>query len=147
MKRFVKGLVWFVAIATALRILGELAARRFESGNEESDEVRLAAIWGGRDFHSTSAALSSVWGRVILGGINLDLTDATLHPDGASIDLDVRLGGVNLTVPAAWRVDVDDSMRAGGVAVQVPEHTDDDAPPLRVAVRGSAGGVNVEAKH
>ena len=147
MKRILKALVWIVAATTALRLIGEMVARQFESGNEESDEVRLAAYWGGRDFHSRSDALRSIRARTVLGGINLDLTHATLHAEGASIDLDVRLGGVNIEVPPTWHVDVDDRMQAGGVTVEVPEEVGDGAPPLQITIRGSAGGVNVEAKH
>jgi hypothetical protein len=145
-KRVLKALAWIVAVATALRLVGELVARRFESGDEESNEVQLAAIWGGRDFRSRAGALRSIRGRVVLGGLNLDLTGATLHTEGASIDLDVRLGGVNIEVPPAWRVDVDDRMQAGGVTVEVPDQTGEGAPPLQITIRGSAGGVNVEAK-
>jgi len=146
-KRVLKTLAWFVAVTAALRLVGELTARRYESGDEESEDVQLAAFWGGRDFRSRAENLRSIRGRVVLGGINLDLTEATLHTEGTSIDLDVRLGGVNIEVPPTWHVDVDDRMQAGGVAIDVPDQAGEGAPLLQITLRGSAGGVNVEAKH
>ena len=149
MKRFLKILIWFVAVSGALRAIGALVGRRFEQGATaaDGDEVRLAAIWGGRDFHSTAAALRSLHAKAMLGGINLDLSSASLHPEGAELRIEVMAGGVNLEVPAAWRVEVTEQLTAGDVAVSVADPTDlaSDAPLLAVIVSGTAGGVNIEA--
>lgn len=144
-KRLRKGLAWFIAASMALRLIGVLLARGFETGDAESDEVRLAAIWGGRNFRSRATGLRSLAARAYLGGINIDLTGATLHPEGAVVDLDLRLGGVNVEVLPTWRVDVDDRLSAGGVAVDLPEAPPEEAPSLQLRIRGIAGGVNVEA--
>ncbi len=149
MKRFLKVLIWFVAISGALRAIGALVGKQFEQGatDADGDEVRLAAIWGGRDFHSTASGLRSLHAKAMLGGINLDLSDAALHPEGAEIDIQVMAGGVNLEVPADWRVEVAEQLTAGDVAVSVtdPEQLPSDAPLLAVTVGGTAGGVNIQA--
>jgi hypothetical protein len=147
-KRVLKIAACLIGVTTALRVVGEMAARRFEAGakGEDSDRVRLAAFWGGRDFRSRAAALRSLHARVILGGINVDLTQAQLHPDGASVEVDARLGGVNIEVPDGWRIEVAEQLRAGGVAIDVPEDVADGAPLLEIRVAGMAAGVNVEAK-
>jgi hypothetical protein len=147
-KRALKALAWFIAVGAVLRLVGAVVARSFEGGRagEERDEVRLAAVWGGRDFESKAAALRSLQARVIVGGLNLDLTGATLHPEGAAVELHVHVGGVNIEVPDGWRVELDDRTRAGGIAVDVPAEVADGAPLLEIRIRGAAAGVNVEAQ-
>jgi hypothetical protein len=149
MRRVLKGIAWFVAATTVLRLVAEVLARRFEAGANDptADDLRLAAFWGGRDLTSRAGALRTVSARIVFGGINLDLTKATLHPDGAQIDVDARLGGVNLVVPAGWRVGVVDHLRGGGISFGLPEDVDEDAPLLEIRVTGVAAGVNVEASH
>jgi hypothetical protein len=147
MRRVLKGILWFVAVTTVLRLVAEAGARRFEAGSNDpdADDLRLAAFWGGRDLASRAGALRSVSARAVLGGINLDLTEATLHPAGAKIDVDARLGGINIEVPAGWRVEVADHLRGGGIALDLPESVEEDAPLLEIHVTGVAAGVNVEA--
>ena len=39
-----------------------------------------------------------------MGGINLDLRDATMEGSEATIDVSTLMGGVNIRVPRKWRV-------------------------------------------
>jgi hypothetical protein len=125
-------------------------ARRFEGGAglADADEVRLAAIWGGRDLRSRAGALRSVTARTLFGGLNLDLTAAAVDPGGATISLHVRLGGINLELPAGVRAEVEDRLQGGQVALalQDPAELPDDAPPVKVVVEGFGGGVNIESR-
>jgi hypothetical protein len=142
--------VVFVVVTSALRAAGSWMARRFEAGaaDADADEVRLAAIWGGRDLRSRAAALRSVTARAVLGGLNLDLTGATVDPGGATVSLHVRLGGVNLELPAGVRAEVEDRLQGGQVALalQDPAELPDDAPPVKVVVEGFGAGVNIESR-
>jgi hypothetical protein len=56
-------------------------------------------------------------------------------------------GGVNVTVPRAWRVLVEDRSTLGGVDSRVtpPEELPEDAPQLRVLVSARMGGVAIRA--
>lgn len=69
-----------------------------------------------------------------MGGIDLDLREATLDPAGAMLVAEAMLGGVKVTVPAGWHVTVEQQARAGGVLARVtePEDLPADAPRLRV---------------
>lgn len=50
-----------------------------------------------------------------MGGIDLDLSVASLDPAGARIDVKTMMGGAKITVPDDWAVRIDKSALAGGV--------------------------------
>ena len=53
--------------------------------------------------------------NAVLGSVDLDLTAATLPPEGATLDASVVLGAVNLIVPRAWRVEMTGTPILGGI--------------------------------
>jgi predicted membrane protein len=134
-----------VAVLAGLWAVGQVLARRRTVGDETSDEFAIAVYVGGvqRVCKATSLRRGSV--SVVLGGVELDLREATLAPGGADLDLSATLGGVNVTVPSDWRVVVEDRATLGGVEALVtdPEELPDDAPLLRVAAGARLGGVSI----
>jgi hypothetical protein len=84
---------------------------------------------------------------VCCGGVDLDLREATLAPEGATLDLSATWGGVNVVVPRAWKVVVEDRSVLGGVDARVtpPEELPDDAPRLGVSITARLGGVALKA--
>ena len=76
-----------------------------------------------------------------MGGVDLDLRDAILDPDGASLELKATMGGFQVTVPAEWAVDFKDDSVTGGFEVDVTplEDLPEDAPKLSHPRRGQNG--------
>ena len=134
-----------VAVLAGLWAVGQVLARRRTAGDDTSDEFAIAVYVGGvqRACKATSLRRGSV--SVVLGGVDLDLREATLDPGGADLDLSATLGGVNVTVPSDWRVVVEDRAMLGGVEALVtdPEKLPDDAPLLRVEAGARLGGVAI----
>lgn len=145
MKRLLRIVVVTAVVSTGLWGLGLFLARRFErgAGYADADDFRIAAIWGGREFASTAGHLSSGWAVAVLAGIALDLRDATLGPDGASLALHATGGGIAVTVPDHWRVVVEQDVAAGAVDVRTadPDSLPEGAPTLRIAARARSGGI------
>jgi predicted membrane protein len=133
-KKLRRVLIAFLAVQVAGWVIGRMAARRLEKGDEDSDEFRIAAIMGGRSFHSHASRLSS--GEVIagMGGIDLDLRDATLDPRGATLDLNAVMGGIQVIVPEGWVIDLDAEGVGGRVDTNVTpaDELPGDAPRLRI---------------
>jgi len=147
-KRLIRVLITFVAVSVAMWLAGRRVTKKFQGGTTpDDDSFRVMAFLGGAAVASKATALRSIQAKVRLGGMDLDLTGATLSSEGAHVDLDVKAGGVQLTVPAVWRVYVVQHVDKGEVEVDVPdpETLPADAPILTVQADVTAGGLVIRA--
>jgi hypothetical protein len=111
-------------------------------GDETSDDVALVAACNGIDLASRSQAFRGGSVLAILGGVSLDLREATLAP-GATLSVHALLGGVAIRTPAEWRVELRAHALFGGVAAPGRSSVDDDAPTLVVDGLAALGGIAV----
>jgi predicted membrane protein len=146
--KWVRVILFMIGAQVVATIVGQVIARRLTRGDEDTDEFQIAAFCGGKKFHSFAKKLRK--GTVItsMGGIDLDLRDATLDPEGAELELKATMGGVQVTVPEDWAVDVDAENHAGGFDIRVtPEdQLPADAPRLHIHAVTRMGGGVVTAK-
>ena len=129
-------------VTLAVDAIGWLVARRLSSGDEQSDDFRIAAICWGKQLASRAPRLRSGSAIAVMGGLELDLRDASPNPGGASLDVYAVMGGVQITVPPEWAVQVEKSTVAGGVDLHLPrsEELSEDAPTLQVNAFACMGG-------
>jgi hypothetical protein len=135
-----------LTLATAAAaVVGQLLARRRTWGDDDADDVSMATCFGGIDRSLTGEAVQHVAASAWLGGINLDLREATLAPEGADVELEAMMGGIKLTVPPEWHVEVEQDVAAGGIEERVtpPEELPAGAPLLHVVARARMGGIVV----
>lgn len=134
-------------VLVGLWAVGQALARRRTVGDERSDEFEIAAYFGGAQRSCKATALRRGAVSVCCGGVDLDLREATLAPEGATLALSATWGGVNVAVPRAWKVVVEDRSVLGGFDAHVtpPEELPDDAPRLSVSVTARLGGVAIKA--
>lgn len=134
-----------LAVAVTAWIGARVIARAITRGGEDSGSFRLAAVWSGREFHSRADRLWSGSALALMGGIKIDLRDATVDPAGATLDLRATMGGIELAVPEDWAVDFEDRSIAGGLEARVTarEVLPEDAPTLHVRARSVMGGILV----
>lgn len=148
MKQMVRAMVVAVVVAAAMWAVGRVTSERFEEGTDpDDDEFRLMAFLGGKQVRSQATALRAVKAVVRVGGIDLDLSEATLDRDGAHLDIQVTAGGLRVAVDPSWRVYVVQDVSNGEVEVDLPDPDTlpDDAPVLTVQATVSMGGVMIEA--
>lgn len=74
-------------------------------------------------------------GRItaVLSGITLDLRDAVMSPDGATIQVQSAASGIDILVPGHWDVVCDVSAVCGGVDAGRRPNAGPGGPKLRVA--------------
>ena len=113
-------------------------------GNEESDEVALAAIGTGIELRNRARAFRGGSMVAWFGGIAVDLREAELAPD-ARLSVGTVFGGIALRIPEGWKVESSVKAFAGGVAVSVPEPDAADAPVLVLDGIALLGGIAVKA--
>lgn len=113
-------------------------------GDEESDEVALAAIGTGIELRNRARAFRGGSMVAWFGGIAVDLREAELAPD-ARLSVGTVFGGIALRIPEGWKVESSVKAFAGGVAVSVPEPDAADAPVLVLDGIALLGGIAVKA--
>jgi hypothetical protein len=113
-------------------------------GTEDDDEVDLVVIFDGLEFASRAPAFRRGSILTWYGGATVDLSDATLDPAGATLDVRTMFGGLQLLVPPSWRVDLQLVAVFAGVAdTRDPDAVATDGPRLLVTGWAIAGGVGV----
>lgn len=127
---------------------GMMAAAAFvrravpSQGSEESDELRLVAVFNGITLKSRAAAFSGGSMLAWYGGIDVDLRETELAP-GATLALHTLFGGIAIRVPPGWRVESELKPFAGGVDVRPSAQHDPDAPVLTLTGTALFGGIAV----
>ena len=143
-RKILRVLAWIAFVEIMGFVVGQVISRKLTKGDEMSDEFQVAAVMGGKKFESRARDLKS--GSVVasMGGIELDLRDATLDEGGATLSLSATMGGIQVIVPKDWAVVVDKKSVAGGFDVEVTpiEDLPEGAPRLHVhAITRLGGGV------
>jgi hypothetical protein len=131
----------FAGFAAAAALLRRALPSR---GDEQSDDVALAAIFNGIELESRAEAFRGGSMLAWFGGIAVDLRDAALAPD-ARLSLTTVFGGIAIRVPPGWRVESELRALAGGVSVDVPDPEDEQARRLVLDGVALLGGIDVRA--
>jgi hypothetical protein len=108
------------------------------------DRLNTFNLFSGSEMVSNSSSFRG--GRIgaIFGGAEIDLTNATLSPD-AGLDVFAAFGGVEITVPRGWRVDINGFPLFGGFENKTAkESLGEDAPRLRIDATVLFGGLEVK---
>lgn len=86
-----------------------LLPRGLNTGNDELDpnqqEIKLFAFMGGGELNYHSKQLRCGEVMAIWGGYDLDFSDADMEGDSMQLNLYCIMGGVEITVPANWKVE------------------------------------------
>ena len=132
----------------ASMIVGAIAAMQTKrtigpDTDESADEFTASAIFGPLAYRSTAKHLREGRLECWYGGGVLDLRDAALAPDGATLRVRAVFGGGQILVPADWRV-VTSIRGLGGIQDMRPaQGRPDDAPELSIEGLVFAGGFAV----
>lgn len=114
-------------------------------GDESDDRFSVVAAMDGAVFESEATNLAEGSATSFMGGIELNLMDADLGP-GAYLVLRAVMGGIDVVVPSAWRVEVMGRSVMGGVAnLTAPDALSDDAPVLLIDALAVMGGIEIHA--
>lgn len=135
-------IVWpVVIIVVGLVILfGRGMVPRTETAG---DSVNSFNVFSGSEMASRSDNFQGGSISAVFGGGKLDLRDATPAPD-AKLDVFVAFGGLEITVPHGWVVDVNGLPIFGGFDnVTAKEQVDPGAPRLTIGATVMFGGLEI----
>lgn len=130
---------WFMFMVGAM-IYAAMRRREVGPPDPAADEVDLVANFAPFEFRSESSHFKGGTVTTWFGGGELDLRDAVLDPDGATLHVNALFGGGNLVVPETWNVE-SKLIGIGGVGDGRP-HVEraGDAPTLRLEGTAIFGG-------
>ena len=113
---------------------------------DTSERAHAFSIFSGSNVISHSRRFVGADITALFGGVTLDLTQATLAPEGGIVDVTVAFGGTNIIVPHGWEVVTNGLPIFGGFDNKTAsEAVGEDAPHL--LVRGTVLFGGVEIKH
>jgi Cell wall-active antibiotics response 4TMS YvqF/Domain of unknown function (DUF5668) len=108
------------------------------------DRIRRQYTFSGAELRIESQSWKGGEVGVTAGGVELDLRQAQLAPEGAVLVVNVLMGGVDIRVPDTWQVQLDVVPFLGG-ADDMTRSTQgvSAAPRLHIAGNVTLGGVSV----
>ncbi len=131
--------LWIVVSAAT----GRSARRSRASATKvREDTVDRFVAFGGLEVQNASKAFSGGSVTAMFGGAGLDLQSAELPEAGADLEVTALFGGVEVSVPKSWRVEVRGTPLFGGVE-DATEPPTGDGPVLRIRATAIFGGVEV----
>ena len=146
MKRFLKRAFKVMIVVDLVVLAIALIIKRMipEHGDSRSDHFQIVCVMQGRHWTSEAEHLQSGTIITVAGGVEVDLSNAQLAPEGAHLRMTTLAGGIDIAVPADWHV------RLGGKAFMgandlVGLSDRPGAPELTVDCLTVMGGVQVRA--
>lgn len=106
MKRALKRIMKASLLVTAMvPVIAQLVKRLVpEHGDERTDHFQIVCLMQGRHWRSEATNLRSGTVVTVAGGVELDLREAVIAPDGAHLRVTTLMGGVDIQVPDDWHV-------------------------------------------
>jgi Domain of unknown function (DUF5668)/Cell wall-active antibiotics response 4TMS YvqF len=133
-------------VVAGLALIWQAMRRRGQPSQrgDADPTVSMLAIMGGVSRRSLSQAFRGGEATAIMGGCEIDLRDATLTSEGATIDIFAFWGGIEIKVPPAWRVDNRVFVFMAGSEDSTKGAAPSTAPALTVRGLAVMGGVEIK---
>ena len=137
-----KFFILFNVVAVIVGLIVKMVVQ--PEGDETTEEFTLPTVMFGNRFVSTAESFRHGSLITFLGGVEVDLTDATVT-NSASLTLLTVMGGVQVRVPPHWRVEFTNEVYAGDARLSLDDQDDlpDDAPTIHVDAKTLMGGLEV----
>ena len=110
--------------------------------NLDDDDLNCNVTFGSSTKYLHSTNLQSAYFSCTFGALKLFFDNATLHPEGATVNIDCSFGGVEMYIPKEWRVINNTAVTLGGVEEKNP-HRDDGGPALTLTGKISFAGITI----
>ncbi|MFI9811878.1 LiaF transmembrane domain-containing protein [Saccharothrix variisporea] len=135
------GLWWPVVLVLVGGAILAGLLRHHTTDHQDAGETPVV-LFGGTKVRNRSEHLTHAEVSAVFGGATLDLRGAHIDRE-ATVDALALFGGVQVLVPEGWRVALGGLPVFGGYDDNTTQHTDPDAPLLRVNATALFGGVDV----
>jgi len=147
MKRLIIPILIFAVFQVVIMMLGRLLRQCYLSQEVDEDEVNAVGVTGGAQEKITSKAFKGGYLRAVMGGVELDLSEAAIETPPATIEAMVVMGGAEIKVPQDWQVKTEMQAIMGGVEdMRGRENSSEEKPPdLVMTGKVIMGGIGIKS--
>ena len=130
MKRLRKLLLFLAAVQVVNTVSGIVLNNLYLNQRLGKGEINAFAVSGRAKEEVSSTDFRGGYLRAVMGGVELDLTKATIEDPPVTIKTTVVMGRAEIAVSEGWKVAVDTRTLFGGIhGARVPDVSDDEDPP------------------
>ena len=144
-----KFLLWPVLFLIVMQVVavitGQILRRRYLRQEVDEDSVNAVAVIGGLEDRVTSRAFKGGYLRAVMGGAELDLSEAVIEEKPATIEVTVIMGGAVIKVPSEWNVKLDVYQKMAGVEDERGRGNlaEEETPDLIITGKVVIGGLEI----
>lgn len=111
----------------------------------DADHFERGAACSGLAIHVSSQKFRGGRVTAVFSGVTVDLRDAKIGPDGATLSVQAALSGIDILVPSDWQVICEVDAVMGGVSGRRLWRSSNETAGPRLRVTGTvvAGGLTV----
>jgi predicted membrane protein len=148
MKKLIKPLLIFVAVQIVMMIFGRILRKRYLRLEVGEDEVNAVGVMGGAAEKITTKVFQGGYVRAVMGGVELDLSQAAIETPPATIEATVVMGGAEIKVPQDWKVKTEARAIMGGIQEMRSREksSEETTPDLVITGKVIMGGLAIESR-
>ena len=147
MKRLIKPILIFVAFQAVVMMFGRLLRQCYLRQAIGQDEVNAVGVTGGTQEKISTKTFKGGYVRAVMGGVELDLSEAAIETPPATIEATVVMGGAEIKVPRNWQVKTETRVIMGGVEVTGGRErsSEETTPDLVMTGKVIMGGIEIKS--
>ena len=144
MRSFKKLFLFLVELHAAFMVCALILKRRYAAQELGIDQVNAIGILGGAEEFSASQDFRGGYVRAMIGGVELDLTNAAIEAPPVTIEATVIMGGAEIKVPQDWTAEIEARATMGGIEdTRHRDTSNDHVPDLIITGTVLMGGLAV----
>jgi predicted membrane protein len=118
-------------------------------GGDPRTTLNESAVFGGIERRVTTQDFQGGQITAVFGGVEIDLTDANMQADEATLDINAIFGGIEIRLPETWQVAFRGTPIFGGISdkTRIRRNADPSDPRRKVLILSGAvifGGVEIK---
>ena len=110
----------------------------------DNDFIQSNAIFSGASHAITSQNFKGGETMALFGGVELDMRDAKLSPDGCKLNATAIFGGIEITVPSDWKVVANGTPILGGIENKSRGQSDETDKVIELQCTVAFGGIEIK---
>lgn len=118
--------------------------KKIKDSKDKDNYISGFALFSGLERKVSSKSFRGGNITALFGGAEIDLRNAMISPDGASLDITALFGGVELRVPEEWDIELNATALFGGVGNKHKSENPREGHPLTISATAIFGGVEIK---